>query len=341
MDIKIDYRKDNHWTVYIHIVPKEISGYEHDKYYVGITSFKPQARWQKDGYGYHTQYFYKAIQKYGWDNIEHIILASNITKNEATKMETKMINLLHSSESTYGYNVSNGGFGVLGVQAHNRKDIAGQRFGRLTAICPSSEKYYPPNSRPMLIWFCKCDCGNYVNVLATNLFNGNTKSCGCLSKEVKEKKKLNEATDTGEYIIMHTNRQDIFIDYDDYEKIKDKTWYINKTNNEVYSDNRRGENRKLFVLKNCLFDIFHSKTKKVKLLFKNNNNFDYRRCNIELIFPEGVDKNDYIEYLKSDINNIFFNQRQKKKYTIRVKNTYNKSFYTFKELLDYRQQLEE
>ena len=34
----IDYREDNQWTVYVHIVPKELSGYKNDKYYVGITS---------------------------------------------------------------------------------------------------------------------------------------------------------------------------------------------------------------------------------------------------------------------------------------------------------------
>ena len=33
----IDNRENNVWTVYVHIVPKEISDYDYDKYYVGIT----------------------------------------------------------------------------------------------------------------------------------------------------------------------------------------------------------------------------------------------------------------------------------------------------------------
>lgn len=41
----IDYREDAKWTVYIHIVPKELSGYDWDKYYVGITKQKVE----KDG----------------------------------------------------------------------------------------------------------------------------------------------------------------------------------------------------------------------------------------------------------------------------------------------------
>lgn len=37
----------NNYIVYVHIVPKEISGYNWDKYYVGITSQTPKKRWVK------------------------------------------------------------------------------------------------------------------------------------------------------------------------------------------------------------------------------------------------------------------------------------------------------
>lgn len=56
------------WFVYMHV--NKINS----KVYVGITSKKPEERWQK-GQGYNSQkYFYRAIQKYGWDSFEHIIL---------------------------------------------------------------------------------------------------------------------------------------------------------------------------------------------------------------------------------------------------------------------------
>ena len=45
-----DYIEDKKWTVYVHIVPKELSGYEWDKYYVGITSNEVNKRW-KNGQG--------------------------------------------------------------------------------------------------------------------------------------------------------------------------------------------------------------------------------------------------------------------------------------------------
>ena len=56
----IDYREDNQWTVYVHIVPKELSGYKNDKYYVGITSVGVKNRWH-GGSNYKGQIFYNPI----------------------------------------------------------------------------------------------------------------------------------------------------------------------------------------------------------------------------------------------------------------------------------------
>lgn len=103
-----DYREDAYWSVYIHIIPKSMSGYEYDKYYVGITSRIPQKRWGSNGINYKRQKFYNAIKKYGWNNIEHEIIASNITKQEALDLESTLIELLHSKKE-YGYNLTDGG----------------------------------------------------------------------------------------------------------------------------------------------------------------------------------------------------------------------------------------
>ena len=67
--------EDKIWKVYAHIVPKEISKYEHDKYYIGITSQTLSKRWQYNGQGYkRQQVFWNAIQKYGWKNFKHRII---------------------------------------------------------------------------------------------------------------------------------------------------------------------------------------------------------------------------------------------------------------------------
>ena len=84
------------WTVYIHTVPKELSGYEYDKYYVGITSQKPERRWGYNGSRYDDRhpYFKNAIQKYGWNNIKHDIIKENLTKDEACIIEKNLIHEL-------------------------------------------------------------------------------------------------------------------------------------------------------------------------------------------------------------------------------------------------------
>jgi len=59
------------------------------------------------------------------------------------------------------------------------KDLRGQRFGRLVAIEPLSERKHGH-----IEWKCKCDCGNFCSVSVGNLSRGVTKSCGCLHREL-------------------------------------------------------------------------------------------------------------------------------------------------------------
>lgn len=56
------------------------------------------------------------------------------------------------------------------------KDITGQRFGKLTALSRI------PNTKGRTKWLCKCECGNFKEVILSHLLNGHTKSCGCLYK---------------------------------------------------------------------------------------------------------------------------------------------------------------
>jgi phage FluMu protein Com len=80
------------------------------KVYIGITSQLPEKRW-KNGYGYEgNEYFYRAIQKYGWDKgFEHEIIVSGLTKEQACKIEIELIKAYDSTNSDKGYNFSSGG----------------------------------------------------------------------------------------------------------------------------------------------------------------------------------------------------------------------------------------
>lgn len=92
----------NNYIVYKHICPN-------NKVYIGITCQKPERRWS-NGKGYKTsRYFYNAINKYGWDNIQHKILYKKLTKEEAEQKEIELIKKYKSNNLKYGYNIEYGG----------------------------------------------------------------------------------------------------------------------------------------------------------------------------------------------------------------------------------------
>lgn len=97
MNIKI---KEN-FKVYKHTAPN-------GKIYIGITCQDCEQRW-RNGNGYKTQFFYKAIKKYGWENIKHEVLYHNLTKEQAEQKEIELISLYKSNNADYGYNIDNGG----------------------------------------------------------------------------------------------------------------------------------------------------------------------------------------------------------------------------------------
>ena len=94
---------NNNYIVYVHTSPS-------NKRYIGITSQKPERRWRKNGAGYKDHvYFWKAIQKYGWDNFKHEILFDGLTKDKAEQKEVELIAYYNSNDIVFGYNMSVGG----------------------------------------------------------------------------------------------------------------------------------------------------------------------------------------------------------------------------------------
>ena len=67
-----------------------------------------------------------------------------------------------------------------GQKGHNRIDMAGKKFGKLSVI-----KFSHNNKGAY--WICICDCGIFKTVWGKVLRNGNTKSCGCSKHSHLEK----------------------------------------------------------------------------------------------------------------------------------------------------------
>lgn len=102
------------WTIYRHISP---SG----KVYIGITSKRnPSNRWGRNGYNYRSSVlFYKAIQKYGWDNIKHEILFTNLSEDRVKSLEVNLIR--HYKNLRLSYNITEGGQGTVGLRKTERE----------------------------------------------------------------------------------------------------------------------------------------------------------------------------------------------------------------------------
>ena len=114
---------------------KEFIVYMHEnkinhKKYIGITCQKPSQRW-RGGKGYKIGLFKKAIDKYGWDNFNHVILFEHLSKEEACKKEMELIDKYNAMNTNYGYNLCEGGNLTLGYHhtEESKKKMSEKRKG--------------------------------------------------------------------------------------------------------------------------------------------------------------------------------------------------------------------
>ena len=124
---------NKNYCVYMHKNKKN------QKIYIGQTCQKPERRWS-NGYGYKgCPKFYAAIQKYGWQNFEHIIIKTSLTKEQANNLQKELINQYDTINN--GYNISIGGqesfanYDLREVICLNTKEI-------FNSTADAAEKYY-------------------------------------------------------------------------------------------------------------------------------------------------------------------------------------------------------
>ena len=91
----------NNYLVYIH------RNTVNNKAYIGQT-MNIKERWKPKNYR-HNPHFYSAIKKYGWDKFEHIIFASDLSLEEANRIEKLLIALFDTTNREVGYNIRLGG----------------------------------------------------------------------------------------------------------------------------------------------------------------------------------------------------------------------------------------
>ena len=79
--------------------------------------------------------FYNAIQKYGWNSIEHEIVFEGLSKYEACVKEQELISFYKSNTSDYGYNLTTGG------ESCEVSEITRSKISKVHKGVPKSEEH--------------------------------------------------------------------------------------------------------------------------------------------------------------------------------------------------------
>lgn len=107
------------YCVYVHEFPN-------GKRYFGQTCVSPEERW-RNGKRY-SGLMKKAIDKYGWENIIHKILFTELDADTADLIERMLIKLHKTNDAKYGYNITSGGDGYRGTRhSESTKELLRQR----------------------------------------------------------------------------------------------------------------------------------------------------------------------------------------------------------------------
>lgn len=98
-------------------------------------------------------------------------------------------------------------------------ELAGQRFGRLTAY--SYAHVQLSSGRRMAAWLCICDCGNKKVIQGHHLRGGKSLSCGCLSTDaVVERNTIHGLSKTPRYLcwkaMMNRCYREDVVEYQNY-----------------------------------------------------------------------------------------------------------------------------
>lgn len=105
------------------------------------------------------------------------------------------------------------------VSEKNKQNLTGQKFGRLTALRSLKEK-----KQGNYIWEWACDCGNIVEIKASDVKSGNTKSCGCLQDEVRIQNNIIYKRKPDN----HSNKNTKFNHYRNHAKNRKVSFYLTK-----------------------------------------------------------------------------------------------------------------
>lgn len=110
------------------------------------------------------------------------------------------------------------------------EDITGYKFGRLFVKEKTNIRSDRPSDSGAILWECDCDCGNKCYYSRYSLITqGGVRSCGCLyndTRGISAKKYNTYDLDNYDFGIGYCdNGTYFFFDKEDYDKIKNYSWW--------------------------------------------------------------------------------------------------------------------
>jgi len=96
-------------------------------------------------------------------------------------------------------------------------NLTNKRFGRLLVT-----NHYE-NIKGRLWWTCQCDCGNFKSIRSQCLISSNTRSCGCLEKEVRNKHIKDKTLPPGK-----ANGNALYSTYKSHAKLRGLEFFLSK-----------------------------------------------------------------------------------------------------------------
>lgn len=190
----------------------------------------------------------------------------------------------------------------------------GDKFGKLLV---KEKLYHIFSGREYYSAICDCDCGSTnIYVKMFSLLSGKTNSCGCLNKEAIKisNKRFNTFNMSGENGIGYTSTgKEFYFDKEDYDKIKDFCWSVDK-NGYVHSS----LNRKRFYMHRFLLNAPKNKVvDHIDHITINNQKKNLRVCE----HKENVRNGQLSKNNTSGITGVRYDERIKL-WTARIKVDY-------------------
>ena len=163
-----------------------------------------------------------------------------------------------------------------------RKDITGQKIGRLTVLYQTDDMI-GADRKHYTCWHCVCDCGNECDVKQKYLFNGDTVSCGCKRKDIGTQHLMDAKINTNEYdlsshsygICRIQTGQEFIFDKEDYNKIKIYSWHMH--HGYVVARSKDDTDKEIYVQ-----DVIMDNLDKKFIIdhIKTEDKLDNRKCNL-------------------------------------------------------------